>query len=63
MVISAPENEGTCLIEIKIDETLINAKEVIHGGAIAGLVDSISTIALFNTPNQKPGVSVDINIS
>jgi len=62
-LISAPENEGTCLVEIRVDETLINAKQVVHGGALASLIDAVSTIALFNTPNQKPGVSVDMNIS
>jgi uncharacterized protein (TIGR00369 family) len=62
-LIMAPENSGTCLVEFKIDETTMNARQVIHGGAIASLIDIVSTIALVNTPLQKPGVSVDMNIS
>lgn len=62
-IISAPENSGTCLVEIEVDETLMNIRKVIHGGAIASLVDAVSTIALMNTSVQKPGVSVDMNIS
>lgn len=41
----------------------MNARQVIHGGAVAGLIDAVSTIALFNTPLQKPGVTIDMNIS
>lgn len=37
--------------------------KTLHGGAIASLVDAVSTIALYNTSNRKPGVSVNININ
>ena len=60
---SAPENEGTFLVEIKIDNTLANVNQVIHGGALASLVDLTSTAALFNTKLRKPGVSVDMHLS
>ena len=61
---AAPENAGTCLVELKLDETFMNGQQSIHGGAIAGLVDAVSTMALINTPlAKKPGVSVNLNIS
>jgi acyl-coenzyme A thioesterase 13 len=62
-VLSAPENDGSCLIELKVDETLANVNKVIHGGALASLVDLVTTMALYNTPRRKPGVSVGMNIS
>ena len=51
------------MIEIKVDETLANVNHVIHGGAIASLVDLVTTVAVYNTPQRKPGVSVSINVS
>ncbi len=62
-MISAPENEGTCLVQLKIDKSIVNINSVLHGGATASLVDLVSTIALFNTANKKPGVSVNMNIN
>ena len=62
-MVQAEENSGKCLVELKVDENLANINKVIHGGAIATLVDAVSTAALFNTPLRKPGVSVDIHLS
>lgn len=62
-MINAPENEGTCLVELKIDDSLVNVNKTLHGGAIASLVDAVTTIALYNTVNKKPGVSVNMNVS
>lgn len=60
-MISAPEDQGSCLVEIKVDEKLSNVNKVIHGGAIASLADLVSTAALYNTKLRKPGVSVDMH--
>ncbi|CAF0741536.1 unnamed protein product [Brachionus calyciflorus] len=62
-IVSAPENQGSCLIELKVDEKLINMNKTIHGGALASLLDISTTVALYNTPIRKLGVSVDLNIS
>jgi acyl-coenzyme A thioesterase 13 len=62
-VVRAPENGGTCLIELKVDETVMNVNRVIHGGALASLVDLVTTVALYNTPQRKPGVSVGMNVT
>lgn len=62
-IVSAPEDEGKCLVEFEVNETVMNYGKVIHGGAIASLVDIVTTVAQFNTPVRKPGVSVNINIS
>jgi len=48
---------------MKIDNRHVNVGQVLHGGLIASLVDSVSTAALFNTPIRKTGVSVNLNIS
>lgn len=50
-------------MSFKVDETVININKVLHGGAIASLVDAVSTIALYNTEAKKPGVSVNINVN
>jgi acyl-coenzyme A thioesterase 13 len=62
-ILEATEDKGRCLVELKVDEQLANINKVIHGGALASLADAVSTIALYNTPVRKPGVSVSINIS
>lgn len=62
-VLFAPEDEGKCLCEMKVDNNHLNVGKVLHGGLIASLVDSVSTAALFNTPIRKTGVSVNMNIS
>lgn len=62
-MISAQENEGYCLAELKVDQEYTNVSKNIHGGAIASLIDIITTCALYNTPLKKPGVSVDIKLT
>ena len=42
---------------------MVNVNKTLHGGAIASLVDVVTTIALFNTVNKKPGVSVSMNVN
>ncbi len=42
---------------------MANINKVIHGGALASLVDLVSTAALYNTKQRKPGVSVDMHLS
>ena len=41
---------------------MANVNQVIHGGALASLVDLVSTAALYNKL-KKPGVSVDMHLS
>lgn len=62
-ILYAPENEGKCLCEMKVDESHVNVNKTLHGGLIASLVDSVSTAALYNTKIRKTGVSVNMNIS
>ena len=42
---------------------MANINQVIHSGALASLVDLVSTAALYNTKQRKPGVSVDMHVS
>jgi len=51
------------LVQLKIDKTIVNINSTLHGGATASLIDLVSTIALFNTPLKKPGVSVNMNVN
>lgn len=60
---SVPEDKGVAVVELKVEKPLVNAAGLLHGGVIASLMDSISTLALFNSPVKKPGVSVNINLS
>ena len=62
-MISAPENSGTCLVALKVDESICNVNKILHGGAISTLVDAVSTVALYNTEAKKPGVSVNLNVN
>ena len=62
-IISAPDNEGYVLGELKVEKTFLNAGNLMHGGALSTLFDAITTIALFNTPIRQPGVSVDLKLS
>ena len=60
---SAPEDSGSLIVELKIDDSIVHVFKSIHGGAVATLIDAVSTMALFNTVQRKPGVSVDMSIS
>ena len=62
-VVSAPEDQGKFVVELKVDEQLANAGKILHGGLIASLVDGVSTIALVNTQLRKSGVSLNINVT
>ena len=55
-------SKGQCVCEMTVDETHLNPRGTLHGGLIATLVDSISTLAIISA-ESNPGVSVDMNIS
>ena len=62
-ILNAPQDQGSCLAELRLDgKELVNINSVLHGGVIASLVDTVTTIALYNSPTRKTGVSVNMNI-
>ena len=51
--------------EVPLDKTHLNRGGFAHGGFIATLVDSISTLAVqdfFEGGTSNPGVSIDLNV-
>ncbi|XP_014707096.1 acyl-coenzyme A thioesterase 13 [Equus asinus] len=54
---------GKVICEMKVEEEHTNKMGTLHGGLIATLVDSISTVALLLSERGAPGVSVDMNIT
>lgn len=49
---------------IKVSEALENFFGVLHGGAIATLVDNIGSIAIITADHyNRPGVTTDLNVS
>ncbi|CEF67730.1 Acyl-coenzyme A thioesterase 13 [Strongyloides ratti] len=56
-------DEGKVKIEMEVTDELTNPGGTLHGGCSATLIDCITTFACIATPQQKPGVSVDMTIS
>lgn len=55
--------KGTVLCSLKVNQELENAFATLHGGAIASVVDICGTLALLSKDQNKPGVSVELNVS
>ena len=56
-------SEGKCLASVVIQQEHCNIGGVMHGSFASSLIDCISTMALLTYDDQKPGVSVDLNVS
>lgn len=56
-------SEGHVKCEIPVTEELLNGIGTLHGGAIATIIDCVSTWACVSVGNNVPGVSVDLSIS
>ena len=56
-------NPGKVVAELTVEEEHQNASGTLHGGFIATLIDSMTTLALLSGENGRPGVSVDLNVS
>ncbi|CAG5123171.1 unnamed protein product [Candidula unifasciata] len=55
--------DGSCVCEIKVSPSMLNAAGTLHGGVTASLVDAVSTYALTTTGSGRPGSSIDLNVS
>ncbi|KAK7484070.1 hypothetical protein BaRGS_00024682 [Batillaria attramentaria] len=56
-------SEGHVKCEIPVSTELLNGVGALHGGAVATIVDSISTWAVVSIGNNVPGVSIDLSVS
>lgn len=56
-------SEGHVKCKIPVTPELLNGIGTLHGGAVATMVDSVSTWALVSVGKNVPGVSVDLSIS
>ena len=56
-------SEGHVKCEIPVTTELLNGAGALHGGAIASIVDSVSTWAVVSMGKNVPGVSVELSIS
>ncbi|XP_039270213.1 acyl-coenzyme A thioesterase 13-like [Styela clava] len=56
-------NDGKVRVEMMVKPEHLNVPGTMHGGLICTLVDTISTLAIASTKDNKFGVSVDLNVS
>jgi acyl-coenzyme A thioesterase 13 len=56
--------DGSACLRLPVGEPVLNLGGVLHGGAIATLVDVAGTIAIMTADrDHRPGVSTDLNVS
>lgn len=58
--------DGRARMELEVTDKVKNPVGVLHGGALATLIDSAGTVAIMSAPGNtehKPGVTTDLNIS
>jgi acyl-coenzyme A thioesterase 13 len=58
--------DGRCCIAVPVEEALCNRYGTLHGGAIATLVDVVSTCALLcssSVESRASGVTLELNVS
>lgn len=56
-------SEGHLKCEIPVSKELLNGVGFLHGGAIASIVDDVSTWAVVSLTDNVPGVSIDLSVS
>lgn len=56
-------SEGHVVCEIPVSTEVLNGAGALHGGAIATIVDSVSTWAVVSVGNNVPGVSIELSVS
>jgi acyl-coenzyme A thioesterase 13 len=58
------EGRGEAVVELDVGPAVENVNHVLHGGAIAALVDHAGTHAIVSADRQgRPGVTTDLNVS
>jgi acyl-coenzyme A thioesterase 13 len=55
---------GRARVRLPVSKALQNVNGVLHGGAVATLVDVVGTLAIMSGDrDHRPGVSTDLNVS
>ncbi|HYI00986.1 PaaI family thioesterase [Hyalangium sp.] len=55
---------GKARVRLPVGEAVQNLNGVLHGGAVATLVDVVGTLAIMSADrDHRPGVSTDLNVS
>eukprot|EP00301_Raphidiophrys_heterophryoidea_P013098 c20446_g1_i1.p1 GENE.c20446_g1_i1~~c20446_g1_i1.p1 ORF type:complete len:192 (+),score=53.65 c20446_g1_i1:29-604(+) len=54
-------SDGVAIAELKVDKSLANAYDTLHGGAISLLIDVLGTMALLTLDHKRAGVSVEMS--
>jgi acyl-coenzyme A thioesterase 13 len=55
---------GKARVRLPVSEPVQNAGGMLHGGAVATLVDVVGTLAIMSKDRDgRPGVSTDLNVS
>ena len=55
---------GKARVRLPVGESVQNAGGMLHGGAVATLVDVVGTLAIMSKDRDgRPGVSTDLNVS
>lgn len=56
--------DGRARVELDVTPALENPNGVLHGGAIATLIDHAGTVAVMSADRQaRPGVTTDLNVT
>jgi len=56
--------EGKARVELQVAAAVENLNGMLHGGAIASLIDQAGTIAVLTADREgRPGVSTDLNVT
>ena len=55
---------GRARVRLPVSDAVRNVNGVLHGGAVATLVDVVGTLAIMSADREnRPGVSTDLNVS
>ena len=56
--------EGRAKVELEVGPIVENPNAMLHGGAIASLIDHAGTVAISSSDREgRPGVSTDLNVT
>lgn len=63
MIDTLDANKGEINCHFIVEEKSANGYGTLHGGFIATIVDVVGTLALLTKDHNKPGVSLDLNVT
>lgn len=54
--------EGKAVCSLRVEKSMTNAFDTLHGGVSSTIVDVLGTLALLSKDNMRPGISIELNI-